>query len=85
MFAPTNMINNYVNYFSLMKGSSDIRSVFNGTSCGINDTTWSSNIISHDPVIIFGYKAVYIDLGFFLNFLLHESLQALIGVDLSSS
>ena len=35
---------NFIYYFIVPKGSDDIRVVLNGTSCGINETTWSSNV-----------------------------------------
>ena len=86
--SPSN-IKNYIDYFTVMKGLTDVRVVFNGTSCGLNAATWSSNFwlpqsSSMTRLLSFGYKAVDIDLGeMFLNFPLHHSVQDLCGVDLT--
>jgi len=85
---PSN-IKNYIDYFTVMKGLTDVRVVFNGTSCGLNAATWSSNFwlpqsSSMTRLLSFGYKAVDIDLGeMFLNFPLHHSVHDLCGVDLT--
>ena len=34
-------IRNYIDYFTVPKGLTDVRAVFNGTSCGLNAATWS--------------------------------------------
>jgi hypothetical protein len=34
---------NLLHYFAVPKGEADIRVVFNGTSCGLNDALWSPN------------------------------------------
>ena len=33
----------FTEYFAVPKGNDDTRVVFNGTSCGLNAATWSSN------------------------------------------
>ena len=38
-----NKVQNYIDYFPVPKGEEDIRLVFNGTSCGINQTLFASN------------------------------------------
>ena len=86
--SPAN-IKNYIDYFTVMKGSTDVRVVFNGTSCGLNAATWSSNFwlpssSSMTRLLSYGYKVVDIDLGeMFLNFPLHNCLKAFCGVDLT--
>ena len=35
---------NLLQYFAVTKGEADIRVVFNGTSCGLNDALWSPNL-----------------------------------------
>ena len=41
---PQNEFLNYIGYFPVPKGSSDIRVVFNGTSCGLNSLLFASNV-----------------------------------------
>ena len=82
-------VTNYIDYFPVPKGESDIRLVFNGTSCGINQSLFSSNFWlpmsnTMTRLLSFGYRVVDIDLGeMFLNFPLHPSMQMISGVDLS--
>jgi len=86
---PKAKVNNLIDYFGVAKGESDIRVVFNGTSCGLNDQVWAPNFWlptakSMIRSTSFNYKFVDIDLGeMFLNFPLHESLIPFSGVDLS--
>jgi hypothetical protein len=67
----------------------DIRLVYNGTSCGLNEALWAPNFWLPTPATAsrtlgYGYYMVDIDLGeMFLNFPLHEALQKFSGVDLS--
>jgi len=78
-----------IDYFAVDKAGSDIRVVFNGTSCGLNEAVWAPNfwLPTADTMsrsIGYNYKFVDIDLGeMFLNFPLHPSLQLYSGVDLS--
>jgi len=80
---------NVIDYFGVEKGESDIRVVFNGTSCGLNDAVWAPNFWlptskSMVRALNFNYKAVDIDLGeMFLNFPLHKKLITYSGVDLT--
>ena len=66
----------------------DIRMVYNGTSCGLNDCVWAPNFWMPTPQtavrhLDFGYYMIDIDLGeFFLNFPLHHKIQPHTGVDL---
>ena len=66
----------------------DIRMVYNGTSCGLNDCVWAPNFWMPTPQtavrhLDFGYYIIDIDLGeFFLNFPLHHRIQPHTGVDL---
>ena len=67
----------------------DIGLVFNGSSCGLNDSTWSSKLWlpmvgTMIRLLHFNYAVVDIDLGeMFLNFHIHESLQNNVGIDLT--
>ena len=82
-------ITNKVDYFAVPKGDTDIRPVFNGTSCGLNDVLfapkfWLPTSDSFANAITFDYQMVDIDLGeMFDNFPLHETMQATSGLDLS--
>jgi hypothetical protein len=74
--------------FAVPKGA-DIRLVYNGTSCGLNQATWAPNFWLPYPrsalrLLDFGYYSVDVDLGeMFLNFPLHLSIQPYSGIDLT--
>ena len=82
-------IKNYIDYFHVPKGETDIRLVFNGTSCGLNDATWSSRFwlpmsTTMTRLLSYNYKVVDMDLGeMFLNFPIHNTLKYHVGVDLT--
>ena len=40
---PSTKIKNFIDYFAVPKPLLDIRAVFNGTSCGLNEATWASH------------------------------------------
>ena len=86
---PRATIVNFIDYFAVPKGDEDIRVVFNGSSCGLNDSLWSQNFwlpTSKSLVrsVGYNYKFVDMDLGeMFLNFPLHRSLVSHSGVDLT--
>lgn len=71
------------------KGDTNIRVVYNGTSCGVNGAHFASNFWlpmtnTMTRLLSFGYRTVDVDIGeMFLNFPLDQSLQAYPGVDLS--
>ena len=83
------LLSNFIDNFSVAKGDTDTRLVFNGTSCGLNDATWSSHFWlplsgSMIKILSFGYAVVDIDLGeMFLNFPIHEQLHKSVGIDLT--
>ena len=66
----------------------DIRVVYNGTSCGLNDAVWAPNFWLATPksaarVLNYNYCGVDIDFGdFFLNFPLPEVFRKYSGVDM---
>jgi hypothetical protein len=70
-------VSSLTEYFDVPKGS-DIRMVYNGSSCGLNAALWEPNFWLPYPhtalqLIDFGYYSVDLDLGeMFLNFPLHE-------------
>ena len=84
-----NKIKSFIDYFAVKKGESDIRVVFNGTSCGFNSAIWAPNFwlpmsSSMVRVLSYNYDIVDIDLGeMFINFTLVWFFQQYSGVDLS--
>ena len=82
-------IKSLIDYFAVDKAGSDIRVVFNGTSCGLNAAVWAPNFWlptarSMSRSIGFNYKFIDLDLGeMFLNFPLHPELRKFSGVDLT--
>jgi hypothetical protein len=82
-------IKSLMDFFKVDKGITDICMVYNGTSCGLNDTLWAPNFFLPTPasaarVLGYGYYMVDIDLGeMFLNFPLSDLLQRFSGVDVS--
>ena len=85
IITPPNKVKNLIDYFGVAKGDSDIRVVFNGTSCGLNDRVWAPNFwLPTARSMSFNFKFVDIDLGeMFLNFPLHKTLIPYSGVDLT--
>jgi hypothetical protein len=74
-------------YFYVDKGTSDIRMVYNGTSCGLNACLHALHygllLVKHTlRALMMGYYQCNLDVGEqFLNFKLHEALRQLSGVD----
>jgi hypothetical protein len=83
------LIYSLLSFFEVPKGLTDIRMVYDGTTSGLNEVLWApwfplptidSLLRSVEP----GTWMADNDVGeMFLNFVLHESIQALCGVDLS--
>jgi len=86
---PATKVLNLIDYFGVAKGEADIRVVFNGTSCGLNERVWAPNFWlptarSMIRATSYNFKFVDIDLGeMFLNFPLHATLIPYSGVDLT--
>jgi hypothetical protein len=82
------LIKSLVDYFYVPKAG-DIRPVYDGAKCGLNDALWSPNFwlpIARAALRLlgFGYYSVDIDLGeFFLNFPSPEILRQYSGIDLT--
>jgi hypothetical protein len=79
-----------MHFFSVMKGETDIRMVYNGTKSGLNLVTWvpwfaipSSATLERMVVVPGSVQADNDYEDMFLNFKLHEELQAYTGVDVS--
>ena len=82
-------VTSLIHYFDVEKGLEDIRMVYNGTGSGLNEAVWAPHFglpyVSHTVrSLIPGYCQCDMDIGeIFFNFLLHEELQQLSGVDIS--
>jgi hypothetical protein len=76
-------------FFSVPKGKWDIRMVYNGTSCGLNDSVYAPwfalpTVDSHLRAVDIGTYMADCDIGeMFLNFMLDVNLRAYAGVDLT--
>jgi hypothetical protein len=76
-------------FFAVPKGVDDIRMVYNGTKLGLNDNIWVPRfplptMNTHLRAVDSNTYMSDMDIGeMFLNFVLHESMQALCGVDLT--
>jgi len=82
-------VDSLTSYFSVPKGDSDIRMVYDGTKSGLNDSLWApwfslptveSLLRSVGPETYMGD----IDIGdMFHNFMLHEGVQKVAGIDIT--
>jgi hypothetical protein len=83
-------IKSLIDYFHIAK-TKDIRPVYNGASCEVNEALWSPNCLlpiakSTSRVLDFHYFSVDIDLGgFFLKFSFPEILRQFLGINLTPS
>jgi hypothetical protein len=81
-------VKSLIQFFDVPKAG-DIRLVYNGTSCGLNDALWCPNFWiptakSALRVLDYNYQSADLDLGeIFLNFPLHITLQPYSGVDIT--
>jgi len=81
-------VKNLIDYFAVPKAD-DIRLVLNGSSCGLNSSTWASNFwLPNSNTMVrqlgFNYKSVDLDLGeMFLNFPLSPLLRSYSGMDVT--
>ena len=77
----------HIDVFWVPKGSTDIRLVYNGTSCGLNEVLWAPwfalpGVRSHLRSVEAGTFLGDIDIGDqFHNFMMHSSVQPYVGVD----
>jgi len=76
-------------FFAVPKGEDDIRMVYDGTVSGLNDAIWvprfgMSTMETHFRSLKPGTYMADVDVGeCFLNFVLHEAIHPLAGVDLT--
>jgi hypothetical protein len=88
-YISTGYVWSLTDFFSVPKGANDIRMVYNGTSSGLNDVLWvpSFPLPTVDSLLRAVHPETWMadsDLGeMFLNFVLHESLRELAGVDIT--
>jgi len=75
-------------FFPVDKGEDDIRMVYDGTKCGLNDSVWVPSFMmptlaSHMRAVVEGTNMCDVDIGeCFLNFMLYPELRILCGIDL---
>jgi hypothetical protein len=80
---------NLLHYFAVPKGEADIRVVFNGTSCGLNDALWSPNFYlptarTVGNLLTLSTWMADVDFGdMFHNFPMDERLLKYSGVDVA--
>ena len=78
-----------LHYFSVPKGDDDIRVVFDGTSCGLNESLWSPNFFlptsrNASELLSFDTWMADVDFGeFFHNFFADDRIRKHAGVDVS--
>jgi hypothetical protein len=81
---------NSLDYFLVPKGDSDIRVVFDGTSCGLNKTLWAPNFFlpsANSAVMLLTFGTWMADMDFgemFHNFLMDEKMRRCAGVEFES-
>ena len=86
-YIETGEVCSLAHYFHVPKGPDDIRMVYNGTGCGLNASLWAPHFglpyVTHTTRSLMpGYCQCDLDVGdMFLNFLLHEDLKRMSGVD----
>ena len=82
-------VRSLINYFAVPKGEGDIRIVYDGTKCGLNQAVWSPNFYlpSVDSLLLNVSSKTWfgdMDLGeMFLNYILDEKNRPYTGVDVS--
>jgi hypothetical protein len=83
------LVSSLISFFEVPKGLTDIRMVYDGTKSGLNDFLWAPwfPLPTFDSLLRSVEAGTWMadnDVGeMFLNFILHESIQALCGVDLT--
>jgi len=83
-------VGSLINYFAVPKGEGDIRVVYDGTKCGLNQCVWAPNFFlpSVDSLLMKVSDRTWfsdMDLGeMFLNFYLDRKIRPFAGVDVTS-
>ena len=87
---PSDEIHSLTSFFAVPKGEDDVRMVYDGTKSGLNECIWVPRfplptVATHLRAVESGTFMGDMDVGdMFLNFVLHESMQALCGIDLTN-
>lgn len=88
-YVVTGEVTSLMSFFAVPKGEDDIRMVYDGTKSGLNDAIWVPRFrlpTVQNLLRAVDFKTVMSDFDIgemFLNFVLHETMQALCGIDLS--
>ena len=88
-YLETGYVHSLINYFAVPKGKDDIRIVYDGTKCGLNDCVWAPNFFlpSVDSLLMYTSTSTWfadLDLGeMFLNYFIDSKLRPYCGVDIS--
>ncbi|KAI2495940.1 hypothetical protein MHU86_18550 [Fragilaria crotonensis] len=83
-------VSNSLDYFAVPKGDEDIRVVFDGTSCGLNDTLWAPNFFlpsASSAAMLLTFQTWMSDMDFgemFHNFPMEEKLRRCSGVEVET-
>ena len=83
-------VGSLINYFAVPKGEGDIRVVYDGTKCGLNQCVWAPNFFlpSVDSLLMKVSERTWfsdMDLGeMFLNFYLDRRVRPFSGVDVTA-
>ena len=86
-YLETGRVNTFLHYFAVPKGDSDIRVVFDGTSCGLNECLWSPNFFfptAKNASELLGFETWMVDVyfgEFFHNFFMDGRIRCHAGVD----
>ena len=82
---------NLVDYFAVPKGDFDIRVVFDGSSCGLNDTLWAPNFFlpsANAASLLLTFQTWMSDMDFgemFHNFPMEERMRRFAGIEVLES
>ncbi|KAI2494742.1 hypothetical protein MHU86_19779 [Fragilaria crotonensis] len=83
----TGHVSNSLSYFAVPKGEADIRVVFDGSACGLNETLWAPNFFlpsanSAAMLLTFGTWMADMDFGeMFHNFPMEERMRRCSGIE----
>ena len=81
------VVRSHLHYFAVPKGDSDVRVVFDGTSCGLNQTLWSPNFFlptSRNAAELLSFDSWMADADFaefFHNFFADSAIRSFAGVN----
>ncbi len=88
-YLSSGFVKSTVNYFAVPKGLTDVRIVYDGTSCGLNEALWAPNFYlptARAASLLLSFSSWMSDADFgemFHNFPMPDAIQKHAGVDLS--